>query len=347
VLAIALNFHAGEQPFSFVAPQITARLGVASSTVHGVLWYPVDAGVAEKPQSVGDPGNPLFEAGNAAAGAPIAASPKRLPLILLSHGIGGSARQMAWLGTELARAGFLAVAIDHPGDTSNGETTVQGLTLRWLQPRELSMALDAILADPTFGARVDQTRVGAAGFSLGGYTVIGIVGGRADLAALDAFCAAHPQAAGNCVAPEFPDLAAQKEALRKTDPDYAHALASSGGSVTDPRVRAAYAMAPAVGESVTLESLRGISVPVRITYGSSDEAVVPEQNALRYSNAIPGATVLMIAGAGHYAFLDTCTSSGMKTLAAICVDAPGIDRDSVHARVANDVVAFFDRALNH
>src|SRR6185436_10580607 len=94
--------------------------------------------------------------------------PPRFPLVLVSHGNGGSAAQMAWLGTVLARAGFIAAAIDHPGNTSAGKPTVQGFTEWWFRPPALSAALDRVMSDSTFGARIDRDRIGAAGFSRGG-----------------------------------------------------------------------------------------------------------------------------------------------------------------------------------
>src|SRR5580698_7984389 len=96
LLAVALLFHAGEQPLSFHAQQLTAQLGVKSSTIRGVVWYPVARSVPEKPQTLGAPGHPLFLAGSVALDAPLARSPKQFPLILLSHGTGGAAKQLAW-----------------------------------------------------------------------------------------------------------------------------------------------------------------------------------------------------------------------------------------------------------
>jgi len=347
LLAAALSFHAGQQPFSFVASHITAQVDVESKTIRGLVWYPVDAGVAEQPQWIGESGNHLFQAGNAAVGAPIAASPQKFPLILLSHGSGGSARQMAWLGTALARAGYIAVAIDHPGNTGAGEPTVQGFTLWWLRARELSMSLDTVLADPVFAPHIDRSRIGAAGFSVGGYTVIGLAGARVDFAALQAFCAKNPRV-GNCQSPpEFPGLVTKMSALLKSDPAYASAVAKSNDSVADPRVRAVYAIAPSAVDSVTLASLKKIAVPVRIAFGSNDTTLAPRQNALRYANAIRGATVLSIPGAGHYTFLDTCTTAGKRTIPGpVCNDARGLDRSAAHAQVVNDAIAFFERTLN-
>lgn len=254
---------------------------------------------------------------------------------------------MAWLGTALARAGYIVVAIDHPGNTATGEPTVQGFTMWWLRAQELSLALNTVLADPSVGTHVDHARIGAAGFSLGGYTVIGLAGGRVDIGAFRAYCAEHPMDVSDCQSPrEFPELASKSSALLASDQGYASAMATGGGSVQDARVRAVYAIAPAVGESVTLGSLRAIDVPTRIVYGTSDGTVPPPENALRYAGAISGATIMTVPGAGHYTFLDTCTAAGKALIAGpACTDASGIDRDAIHALVAKDAIAFFKRTL--
>jgi predicted dienelactone hydrolase len=346
LLAAALTFHAGQQPFSFTAQQIAAQAGVPSATVHGIIWYPAGTDALEKPQPIAAQGGARFIAGRAAPGAPIATAPKAFPLVLLSHGTGGSAAQMAWLGTALARAGFIAVAIDHPGNNSIGEKTVEGFTLWWLRARELSMALDTIVDDPILGPRVDQTRIGAAGFALGGYAVIALAGGRVDFSKLLAICANGATGAGACPSPpEFPDLTDKMQALRAGDASYANLLANSNVSVADPRVRAVYALAPVVGGAVTLASLRAINVPTRIAYGAADTTASPAANALYYAGAIPGSTLLLVAKAAHYTFLNVCTAIGLQTRPAVCVDAAGVDREAVHAQVGGDAVDFFERAL--
>jgi predicted dienelactone hydrolase len=344
ILGAALSFHAGQRAFSYAAPEITAQLGVGSGVIHGVVWYPADPGESEQPQTIGDPSEPLFEAGATAPSAPLATSHRRFPLVLVSHGTGGSAEQMAWLGTALARAGFIAVAIDHPGNTSL-QKTVQGFTLWWLRARELSLALDAISSDSALGPHIDRERIGAAGFSIGGYTAIALAGARVDLAKLESFCAAHPDSP-NCDVPEFPHLVAESNALQKSDPAYARSLERGGDSVADSRVRATYAIAPAAGRSVTTPSLAAIAVPVRIVYGSADTIVLPTENGRRYASAIPGATILSVPGAGHYTFLDDCVPAAVTMLGDICRDDPSIDREAVHDRIARDAIDFFDRTLH-
>ncbi len=51
------------------------------------------------------------------------------PLVILAHGWGGRAAQMADLATAVAAAGFLAVAIDSPGHGSDSQSTSDGFQI--------------------------------------------------------------------------------------------------------------------------------------------------------------------------------------------------------------------------
>jgi predicted dienelactone hydrolase len=75
------------------------------------VWYPAAENAVEAPQVIGPAEAPLFLAGEAAPHAAFAPALEKWPLILLSHGTGGSAMQMAWLGTALARAGYMVAAV--------------------------------------------------------------------------------------------------------------------------------------------------------------------------------------------------------------------------------------------
>ena len=81
-------------------------------------------------------------------------------------------------GTALARAGYVAAAVNHPGNNPIDGYTVAGFTLWWERARDLSAVIDGMLADPTLMTRIDAERIGAAGFSLGGYTMIAIAQGH-------------------------------------------------------------------------------------------------------------------------------------------------------------------------
>ena len=98
---------------------------------------------------LGPPGNPLFDGGRAAVDAALATTPTRFPPVVLSHGTGGTGGNLAWLGTALARAGYVAAAVNHPGNKRIDGYTVAGFTLWWERARDLSAVIDGVLADPT------------------------------------------------------------------------------------------------------------------------------------------------------------------------------------------------------
>jgi predicted dienelactone hydrolase len=93
-----------------------------------------------------------------------------LSLIVLSHGTGGSAQMMAWLGRALASRGYIAAAVNHPGNNALEEYTAEGFLIWWERARDLTSVIDMLVGDSQFGRLIDRSRIGAAGFSLGGYT---------------------------------------------------------------------------------------------------------------------------------------------------------------------------------
>jgi predicted dienelactone hydrolase len=94
------------------------------------VWYPAESG-AEEIEIVSPPKKSLWIADRAAPGAARLSPLQRYPLVVLSHGLGGSAAQLAWLGAALARRGFVAAAVNHPGNSVENANTPEGFALRW------------------------------------------------------------------------------------------------------------------------------------------------------------------------------------------------------------------------
>jgi predicted dienelactone hydrolase len=199
-----------------------------------------------------------------------------------------------------------------------------------------------MLADSTFGDRIDPKRVGAAGFSLGGYTMIELAGGTTDPAAFAEFCKS-PQSDGICVSPpEFPTLFEDFDRLSKTDPEFQEALRHAGDSYRDARVRAVFAIAPALGPAFPAGPLERISIPVEIVAGAADQSVPVASSAKYFAAHIPGAGLTLFpGGVGHYVFLPTCTKQAKKSIPLLCTDGPGVDRTQIHAKTAKMALSFF------
>ncbi|MES2391946.1 MAG: peptidase [Acidobacteriota bacterium] len=309
------------------------------------VWYPAVGTAVETQQFEGPPGRGLFEAGAAAVNAEMAPALSGYPLIMLSHGTGGSALQMAWLGTALARAGFVAAAVDHPGNNSNEAYTPAGFLLLWERATDLSNVIDGMLADAEFGKRIDASRIGAAGFSLGGYTVLELAGARTDLSQYFDICRARPENPA-CQVPEMKGMGSMQqvlEAVRKTD---GVSLARSAESYRDVRVKAAFAISPPAREVLTEESLHELRVAVEVVAGADDPIIPPADSVeylRQYARGMRG--FVLPGGVEHYTFLDTCTAAGREILPRLCTDKPGVDRNAVHAQVAGMAAEFFVKAL--
>jgi predicted dienelactone hydrolase len=100
-------FKVGVTRRQFVPAEPYEWRGDTKHALATTIWYPADAAAEEQPRLLGPPGNPLFEGGHAAADAALASTPAQFPLIVLSHGTGGTAGSLAWLGAALARAGYV------------------------------------------------------------------------------------------------------------------------------------------------------------------------------------------------------------------------------------------------
>ena len=318
--------------------------GAEQKSLHCVIWYPAVDTAIETKQFIGPPDAPLFEAGSATPHAPFEPSLGKWPLIVLSHGTGGSAMQLAWLGTALARAGFIAVAVDHPGNNSatDAPLTPEGMALWWERATDVSNVIDGMLADGEFGPKIDTRLIAATGFSLGGYTVLELAGAQTDISAFFELCKKNDDSAV-CHVPEAHNMGTPEEILQKVRETSGESLARSGESYRDPRIKAVFAIAPALGFTQTPESLRAIRIPVEMVVGADDATAPPRDNADYVRSNIRGARETVLPHVTHYAFLDTCTAAGVAQLPRYCEDSA--QRDAVHAQVAEMAVGFFYRVL--
>ena len=107
----------------------------------------------------------------------------------------------------------------------------------------------------------------------------------------------------------MPDLFAKFKAIEQ-QPEVQQSLKHAGDSYRDTRIRAVFAVAPAVARAFTPASLQKVSIPVEIVAGASDMIAPPADNAQFFASNIPGAKItIMPGGVGHYTFLDVGTDA--------------------------------------
>jgi predicted dienelactone hydrolase len=326
---------------SYADPQRPAWNAPGPRPVEVTFWYPAAPGSAQDEWRVA-----FFRTGRSGFEVPLPASPRRFPLLLLSHGTGGSAASMGWLANALATRGYVVAAVNHHGNTAaEPDYTPLGFALWWERARDLSLVLDRIASHPLLGLRVDLQRVGAVGFSLGGYSVLQLAGARTDRPRWQAFCATRPADPSCIPPPEAPFTLEELTRAIESDSRARRSLERAGESVREPRVRAVYALAPALVAAIEPASLSAIKVPLRLAVGDRDEQASLEGNAGAVAAAVPGAQLMRVPGGTHYVFLSPCTPWGKLVARAVCNDPWSLDRQRVHATVAADAAAFFDQAL--
>jgi predicted dienelactone hydrolase len=318
-------------------PTAALRDSQHSDALRITVWYPAAGSPSETPLQIGPPGHPLFDAGRAAADAPFA--PGRHPVILFSHGFGGSARIMAWFGTALARAGDVVIAVDHPGNNGRDPMTMAGGLLVWDRAVDLRVALDTAKADAQIGPHMDTRRLGVAGFSLGGFTALLSAGARADIDHIVRFCRS-PAADATCAPQaEAPDqtMAAREQALKT--PLFAAQAKHAGDDYAIPGIRAVFVMAPGGIEAISPGSLRALDTPVSILLGDADPVAPPASNGKLAARLLPHATLNILRGVGHYDFLADCTALGRQR-ESLCQHFR-VPQQRTHAEAIATAEAFF------
>ncbi|NBD07512.1 alpha/beta hydrolase family protein [Corallococcus silvisoli] len=309
-----------------------ASLAVEDTERHrslkAVVWYPASPGTPMGEQKT----SAVFAPFLAAKDAPVSDAQARWPVVLLSHGSGGMAINMSWFGAHLAARGFLVVSVNHPGNTY-GDDNPEGYARGYERPRDFTVLLDHLLKDPAWGPRMDSRRIGAAGHSMGGYTALALVGARMNLEWIARVCTSpetrmHPGCDG----------------LR--DVDYGRIdMKVSRASYQDPRVRAAFAMAPGMAGSYEDQDLVDIHAPVELVLAKGDELMPHERMGMRLAGQLPAARTVVLDDAAHFSFLPECTPLGFQATPELCRDAVPGTRAALHARTLAEAVAFFRSTL--
>ncbi|WP_316229914.1 alpha/beta fold hydrolase [Bradyrhizobium sp. SZCCHNR1051] len=299
-------------------------------------WYPAANGAVETALPIAPWPQGWFKAGPAALNAPLAASAGACPLVVYSHGTGCNGLQFEWLARELASRGFVAVAVNHHGNSNAEPYRAEGFLCSWERPRDVSLLIDHIVAHPDFEGRINLDRIYAVGYSLGGVTATALIG------AIMIRSPFEPGANLGRGPREFPDLVDHLPRLMEKSPIFRDSWARMSASHRDPRIKAALLLAP--GRSVQgffEDSIAAINVPTRIMVGGADALLL----ASRWLHErLSGSAFEIVADdAGHYVFLPESTELGRQSDPACCVDPPSVDRGTIHRAVVTAALRLFLR----
>jgi hypothetical protein len=189
---------------------------------------------------------------------------------------------------------------------------------------------DALLQDPLWKDRIAHDRpgirIGAIGHSVGGYTVLALAGGLADMARPTSHCTTN----------------------RTDDPIFCSMSPTSSVGTTvlessaDPRIRGVVAMAPA-GVLFTADSLARITVPTLLYRAEEDRFLVPRFHVGWIAQNMPQAQVISVPKAWHFVFMDTPSMPLMSPDGDVGANPPSFDRSAFLDQLGRALPVFFDR----
>lgn len=304
--------------------------------LNAVVWYP--SGEGGKTEIVGE--NPAF------LGIPVirGASPEggALPLVVLSHGYGGSWRNLSWLAGELVAKGYVVAATDHPGTTTFDRSKVEAAKL-WERPRDLSRLVDAVLADKELGSHIDGKRIAAIGHSLGGWTVAALAGARVDAERYAADCEANTSPRVCALSHEL-GLDSGGEARKALE-----------GDLRDPRIGAVVSLDLGLARGFSPESLAAVKIPVLIFGAGIDVGGLPAELESGYLAAqlpMSMGEYVVVPDAMHFSFMQLCKPGAVEMIeerspgdGVACKDGGTRGRAAIHREVADRIVTFLGATL--
>lgn len=288
------------------------------------IWYPVDKETPAK-ASTG-----FWIRCDEARDAPISKRKSKYPLIILSHGSGGHRFDISWLAEILAANGFIVAAMDHFGNTWNNKIP-EYFTRPWERPKDISFVLDQLLLSSHFKDKIDENRIGFAGYSLGGATGIWLAG-----------------AVASSLSDEQLKQGCQKDLdtipyyiIDETNFDEARR------SFVDKRLSAFILMAPALGWLFDESSLQSIFTPMLIVGADKDKIAPMESNAKLFAKKLSKATLRVIPGeADHYVFLNRASQLGKRLLEPrFSEDRSTLGRRKIHEDLGKNAIEFFETHL--
>lgn len=296
------------------------------------IWYPAVEGPTETFAA-----NPVFQGGVVRRDAP--ALPGKRPIVLLSHGMGGSYLSLNWLASGLAEKGAIVISVNHPNGWFK-DRKVDKMFDHWTRVQDLQAALDHVLADETFAATVDTNRIYAAGFSFGGWTALSLGGVTANISGSVAYCKAAGARSHNCMdLQHFGYDPAESDPVKWT------------ASWKDARVKAVVALDPGLTWNLAADNVSALDQDrlMVIGLGSPTDRHYATDTTVHGSNfdaLVPKAHIEVIDPSTHFTAMPLCTPEGAAILASekddpVCTDPVGADRRAVHERIIDLMARHF------
>jgi len=201
---------------------------------------------------------------------------RKIPVVVISHGLGSDRTTFRYLAEHLASHGFAVAVPEHPGSNAQQfQALISGTVSEVAAPSEfvdrpldIKYLLDDLTrraqSDPRY-SRLNLEQVGVLGQSFGGYTVLALAGAAINFEQLQKDCGVQAL-----------DSTLNLSVLLQCR---ANALPRLSYNLQDPRVKAIIAINPVDSAVLGQAGFEQISIPTMLVAGSADTVApaLPEQ----------------------------------------------------------------------
>lgn len=244
------------------------------------------------------------------------------PLVVVSHGSGGSFLGHRDTAASLADAGFVVASVSHPGDNFQDLSRQGHLSAFLTRPVDMKRLVDYMTAQWPERGNLNTQAIGFFGFSRGGYTGLVAAGAVPDFRIGAVFCA-------------HVDLPLCQEIRNKDLPK---------PPPPDTRIKAAVIADPL--SLFAAPGLASVAIPIQLWSSELGGDGVTLQSVESVRAALPTLAEYHVAErAGHFSYLAPCSPEQTRAVPAICQDKPGFDRVAFHTLFNAKVLAFFRENL--
>ncbi len=332
LLAVSLSFSVKANEIVVGVTALRVESPEREAPLNVMVWYP--AGGDGKTISIGQ--NAVFKGTVAQENAVIASG--KFPTILLSHGGMRSApNQSAWFASRLVKNGFIVVDVKAP--PLGYDDAILANAELWKRPADISAALTALENRSEWAAHIDQQRIGAVGFFLGGTSVLSLVGANIEEEHFVRSCDEIHMGMDCAWFKKF-DVD-----LRKID------LTGLQKKHRDKRIKGAVVIDPELTESLSDKSLGNVNVPIGVINLGTKETIPKALNASGLVRRIPISDYSIIENASQYSAFSVCKPKGAYILKEegagdeICISDAKIGRENIHTQMVSLIVEALNKYL--
>lgn len=305
-------------------------------------WYPASPGTGTPIERE----TQFFETGDVLHDA-VLAEAQQFPVVLLSHGTGGTPESLGWLARRLVGTGKIVIGAHHHGNTGSQPYRPEGFVCWWERAPDLSAILSHLADEGPFAGRLMTDSVSVIGFSLGCHTVLTMAGARSDMSLFSAWLDAEKL---EMIGPrEMPDAARHIPRLLDQSPAFQAAWSRQGAHLADNRVSQIIAIAPPPPvRAFDPGSVSAIATQALLITGEADKEAPTAYGADWLRRLNPSfAHVSMGAEVGHYSFLDAAIGPVPPEVSFLFADDDQVNRLSLHEKTGMAIdMALADRAVS-